>query len=295
MFAVLLNRASGAAASNDARERIEHLFHERGREAHVYEVQTSDALTRAARDALESGHEAIVAAGGDGTVNAVATLVAGRPTPLGVLPLGTLNHFAKDLGIPLALDRAVQTVVDGHVARVDAGRVSDRIFLNNCSIGIYPDIVERREALRKLGRRKWIALLLATREVLQRGDEILIRLASGPQMISAQTPFLFVGNNEYLCEGIKIGARTRLDAGRLCAYFAPPVHTRELPKLFVSAVLGRARHGHVLETVAAEEFWVDTPRSRTMKVACDGEILMLTPPVHFCAWPGALAVMTPGP
>jgi diacylglycerol kinase family enzyme len=76
--------------------------------------------------------------------------------------------------------------------------VSDRIFLNNCSIGIYPDIVERREALRKLGRRKWIALLLATREVLQRGDEVLIRLASGAQMISAQTPFLFVGNNEYL-------------------------------------------------------------------------------------------------
>jgi diacylglycerol kinase family enzyme len=217
VFAVLLNPASGAVASNGGRERIEELFREHGRSVHIYEVQTADALTRAGREALEGGHEAIVAAGGDGTVNAVATLVAGRPIPLGVLPLGTLNHFAKDLGIPVALDKAVETIVQGHIARVDAGRVSDRIFLNNCSIGIYPDIVERREALRKLGRRKWIAFLLATREVLQRGDEVLVRLASGPQMISAQTPFLFVGNNEYLSEGIKIGARRRLDAGRLCA------------------------------------------------------------------------------
>lgn len=293
MLAVLLNPLSGAATAEGIGLRIHDLFRAQGVEVAIHELHTADEIATTARAALERHPDAVVAAGGDGTVNAVASVLAGGLTPLGVLPLGTRNHFAKDLGVPLALDAAVQTIAQRHLTRVDVGRVADRVFLNNCSIGIYPDIVEARERLRRLGHRKWTALLLATTEVLRRGDEVLVRLDSGDTRVSARTPFLFVGNNEYLSEGIHIGARTRLDGGRLCAYFAPPVHTRDLPKLFAHALLGHARQNHALESISAEEFWVDTPSAAKMKVACDGEILMLAPPLHYRAWPGALTVIVP--
>ena len=227
-----------------------------------------------ARQVLDKRPEAVVAGGGDGTVSAVASALAGTTTPLGVLPLGTLNHFAKDAGIPLDLPKAVATVAARYARRVDVGRVNDRVFINNASIGVYPSIVESRDRLREQGRSKWAALVLATMDVLRREGEVTIRLEDDRATILARTPFVFVGNNEYLAEGLRLGARARLDAGKLYAYFAPPVRTRDLPKLFVYALIGRARREHALESMAETEFWIDTP-APTINVACDGEILTL--------------------
>ena len=89
-----------------------------------------------------------------------------------------------------------------------------------------------------------------------------IRLEGDRTRIVARTPFVFVGNNEYLAEGIRLGARTRLDAGRLYAYFAPPVRTRDLPKLFAHALFGFARREHALESMSGRELWIDTPSCR---------------------------------
>jgi len=292
VLTVLLNPASGSARDAGVRAHIEELFRRHGADVAIHEV-APHGIALAARDALKDSPDAIVAGGGDGTVSAVASALAGGSTPLGVLPLGTLNHFAKDLHIPIDVDKAVQTIAQRHVKRVDVCRVGDRIFINNASIGLYPSIVERRERLRRLGHAKWTAFALATLDVLRRGDEVSIRLESRNTAIAARTPFLFVGNNEYLVEGIHLGARTRLDAGRLSAYFAPPVRTRDLPKLFARALLGYARREHALEVLSAAELWVDTPAGRRMKVACDGEVLTLSAPLHFRAWPGALTVIVP--
>ena len=109
MFAVLLNAASGPTNRPRLREEIEKLFAEAGLEARVRELTHPCDIVLAAREALDEHPEAIVAGGGDGTVSAVASVLAGTPTPLGVLPLGTLNHFAKDAGIPLDLHKAVET------------------------------------------------------------------------------------------------------------------------------------------------------------------------------------------
>lgn len=147
--------------------------------------------------------------------------------------------------------------------------------------------------MRQLGHWKWTAFAKATFDVLQHEDGVSISLESDRARIIAQTPFLFVGNNEYQGEGIHLGARLRLDGGRLYAYFAPPVRTRDLPKLFAQALLGYARQEHALESISAEELWVDTPSAREMKVACDGELLTLKPPLHYRSWPGALNVITP--
>jgi len=256
----------------------------------------------AAREAAASGACAIVAGGGDGTVSAVASVVAGTNTALGVLPLGTLNHFARDSGIPMDLESAVATIAAGHIKTVDSGEVNGRTFVNNASIGIYPDIVVERERLRQLGHRKWIAFALASGRILRRYRRLVVRLAAprqgsgqaGDASERARTAFLFVGNNEYHVDGLSLGARDRLDGGRLFAYFAPRVHTRELPKLLALALAGRVRERQVLESVAAGQLHVVTPGRRRLRVAVDGEVIVMRMPLLFRARPASLRVIVPG-
>ena len=293
MLAVLLNPASGVAHRSHLRDEVDALFRGLGVDASIRELTHPCDIPLAAREALDGHPHAVVAGGGDGTVSAVASVLAGTPTPLGVLPLGTLNHFAKDAGIPLDLQEAARTIAAGCTRRVDVGRVNDRIFMNNASIGVYPSFVETRERLRGRGRSKWTALALATADVLRREGEVTIRLEGARTRIAARSPFVFVGNNEYLVEGVKLGARTRLDAGRLHAYFAPPVRTPALPKLFAQALLGFARREHAIESIAGSELWIDIPFTPTIHVACDGEVLTLGTPLHCRSWPGALNVFTP--
>jgi diacylglycerol kinase family enzyme len=187
----------------------------------------------------------------------------------------------------------VQTVAHGRLARVDAGRVNGRVFINNVSIGVYPSIIERREDLRRQGRSKWPAFVLATLEVLRRNRDVSVRLQANGQQIVSRTPFVFVGNNEYLVEGMHLGARTRLDGGNLFVCFAPPVHTRDLPKLLARSLVGRAKEHHALESLSTAELWLETPYARQVRVACDGELVTLTTPLHFRIWPAALNVLVP--
>ena len=140
---------------------------------------------------------------------------------------------------------------------------------------------------------KWTAFALATVEVLRREGEMTIHLEGERTRIAARTPFVFVGNNEYLAEGLKLGGRTQLNAGLLHAYFAPPVRTRHLPKLFAHALFGRARREHALQSISGKELWIDTPFARTFQVACDGELLTLGSPLHYRSWHGALTVFAP--
>jgi diacylglycerol kinase family enzyme len=293
MIAIVLNPASGVARRPGLREEVETLCREAGLDARIHEPADPRELCIAAREALDAHSEAVVAGGGDGTVSAVASVLAGTPTPLGVLPLGTLNHFAKGAGIPLDLEQAVQTIAARRTRYVDVARVNDHVFINNASIGVYPSIVASRERLRRQGRSKWVALALATADVLRRGGEVAIRLQADRARIAARTPFVFVGNNEYLVEGLNLGTRARLDSGQLYAYFAPPVRTRHLPKLFAHALFGYARRDHALQTMASSELWIDTPLTPEIKVACDGELRTLATPLHFRSWPGALALLAP--
>jgi len=293
MISVVLNTASGTARRPGVAEEIGALFRNAGMDAAIQAIDDPRDIAIATRDALKEHADVIVAAGGDGTVSAVAAELAGKDTPLGVLPLGTLNHFARDTGIPTDLPKAVDTIAGGRVARVDMGRVNDHLFINNSSIGVYPDIVTLREQLRAGGYPKWIAAARATLQVLRRESEISIRVAAGLSEKVVRSPFLFVGNNEYRTEGLHIGARVRIDGGELWAYFAPPVHTRDLPKLFARAVLGVARREHALEAMSGTQLWVEALNARVIATACDGEVLNFTSPLHYRAWPAALRVLMP--
>jgi len=293
LLAIILNPASGVAGKPETATRITELFEAAGVRTRIHLLSSPDALAGVVERELAAGTDAVVASGGDGTVNAIASILAGGPTPLGVLPLGTLNHFAKVLQIPMDLDNAVDSIAKGHVTRVDVGRVNDRIFVNNSSIGIYPNIVERREQLRAEGHGKWPAFFRALLEMLRRETELYVRLEVESRRIVSRTPFVFIGNNEYDVEGIHIGAHKRLDAGQLFAYLAPRVHTRDLLKLLTTALLGRVKQRRHLEIVSAAELWIETLYVGDIKVACDGELLTLKPPLHYRSWPGALGVLVP--
>jgi diacylglycerol kinase family enzyme len=205
-----------------------------GSEARIVELQRGQDFTEVAR-AAGARTSIVVAAGGDGTVSRVAAGLVGTPAVLGVLPLGTLNHFAKDLGIPLDLEKAIATIAAPRIGRIDVGRVNDRVFVNNSSIGIYPSIVDAREELRRLGHRKWPAFALATFRVLRSHRGVVVRIDADGRQSVWRTPFVFVGNNEYELDGIHLGVR----------------------------------------------------------VALDGEIATMTPPLHYRTWPGALKVLLP--
>jgi len=293
MIAIVLNPASGQMRRAGLREEIETLCRQAGLDADIRETRGPLDVCAATREALAKGPDAIVAGGGDGTISAVASVLAGQTVPLGVLPLGTLNHFAKDLDIPVDHRKAIAVIAAHRLRHVDVGRVNDRVFVNNSSIGVYPSIVEARERLRERGRSKWTSLVLATLEVLRQDDDLSVRLEADHRKIIARTPFVFVGNNEYQAQGLGLGSRSRLDGRRVYAYFAPPLRTHHLPNLLAHALFHRTGREQVLTSVAASELWIDTPPTSSINVACDGELEMMATPLHYRSWPGALRVISP--
>jgi diacylglycerol kinase family enzyme len=289
---VLLNPAAGGQESERARE-IAKLFAAAGCQAEVQVLQAGHDPADAARAASAAG-SIVVAAGGDGTVSRVAAGVVEADGTLGVLPLGTLNHFAKDLHIPLKLDEAVQAVAAGRVGRVDVGQVNHRCFVNNSSIGLYPSIIHARDQLRRQGHWKWTAMAIATARILRRYRGVRVRIDEGGRERVWRTPFVFVGNNEYTVDGVNLGGRASLDRGRLFVYLAPRVHTRELPLLLLKALAGRAGRSGDFEIVSSAELRIDTGRRhRRVRVALDGEVMKMATPLHYRTRPGALKVMLP--
>jgi diacylglycerol kinase family enzyme len=191
------------------------------------------------------------------------------------------------------LEDAVRTIAAGHVTTIDVGEVNSRLFVNNSSIGVYPDMVIEREALRQKGYRKWTAAALATMNVLSRYPGVVVRVRVEEAEKVFRTPFLFVGNNEYEIDGLRVGARSRLDAGCLAAYLAPRLHVRDLPLLALLAVLGRASDNPALEAFTGTSFVVETPGGRRLRVALDGEVTQMTSPLRFALRPRALHVLVP--
>ena len=193
----------------EARALIARISGEFGVQAQIV-VAHSDELSPSAARAVVANRQPVVAGGGDGTVNAVAGALVGTDTALGVLPIGTLNHFAKDVGIPLDLEAAVRNIFTGRVTKVDVGGVNGRVFVNNSGVGVYPHIVRQREEEQRHGHVKWVAFVLAVGSVVRRYSRLRVRLhMDEAEALARVTPFLLVGNNKYEVAGLEIGRRTK--------------------------------------------------------------------------------------
>ena len=289
--AVILNPGSGGATEAAGSEIVE-LFARHGRTATLFAASEQAPIAERARAAAQSGCRLAVAAGGDGTVNAVASAVVARDIPLGVLPIGTLNHFAKDLGMPLGLPEAVQVLATGVARRVDVGEVNGRIFLNNSSLGMYPRIVRLRDRYRESGLGKWFAALWATLTVMRRRPFLGVRISAGEETVLRRTPFVFVGNNEYRMAGLHAASRESLSSGHLALYVMHAHHRRNLLGLGMRVLWRGVDRVDELELFRVTEAIVETRRSR-LQIALDGEVATLHAPLVFRCRPGALAVVAP--
>lgn len=291
---VILNAGSGTGSDEGVQQQLEELFQAQGLAANIWLAKTGPEVVDLAKRASRSPSRIVVAGGGDGTINAVASALADTGKTLGVLPIGTLNHFAKDLNIPLDLAGAVRTIGAGHTVEVDVGEVNGRIFLNNSGLGLYPSMVNQREKRQGLGYGKWPAFFLASLTVFRRYPFLHIRLNSEKQMFVGNTPFVFIGNNEYQMESLNVGARACLNSGQLSLYMTHNVGRMGLLKLALRVLFGRLRGTKDFMAVCTKEVWVET-RRKIVRVSTDGEITLMQTPLHYRIRPGFLKVLAPQP
>jgi diacylglycerol kinase family enzyme len=231
-----------------------------------------------------------IAAGGDGTVNAVAHAIAGTSRPMGVLPVGTLNHFAQDLGLPRTLASAIEVIATGDIQIVDAAEVNGITFVNNSSLGVYPAMVLDRERMKKSGWNKWWSLVIASARAFIRFRCLQVELELHGGIRRCTTPLLFVGNNLYAIDGGRLGRRERLDEGCLSLFLVPHTTRMAMLRLLIAALFGRVRGARELEEFTVKSVTVRAHRRR-LRVSYDGEVKRMPPPLHYASRHGALRVI----
>ena len=268
---VIINARSGFGDKAEVRRRLAESFGASGVDSEVLLAGSGAEVAAMAKKAAHEKWTVVMAGGGDGTINTVASHLIGTETILGVLPLGTLNHFAKDLKIPLDLEGAAQTVISGRPTTVDVGEVDGRIFLNNSSLGLYPTIVREREKNQRLGSGKWPAFVWAAVSAFRRYPFLHVRLVASGKEFNLRTPFVFVGNNEYVMERLNIGSRERLDQGLLSLYVTNRTGRWGLVRLALRALLGRLREEKDFLALLTDEVKIET-KHRHLRVALDGEV-----------------------
>jgi YegS/Rv2252/BmrU family lipid kinase len=291
---VILNARSGTDDKKDVQRRMQELFVASGVDTRISIAHTGARVVELAHQAARSDADIIVAGGGDGTINSVASAAIESGKTMGVLPFGTMNHFAKDLHIPLDLEGAIETIVAGQTIEVDVGEVNHRIFVNNSSLGLYPSIVRERQKQQRLGWGKWPAYVWAALAVLRRYPFLNVRLSVDGKEFKSRTPFVFIGNNEYQMESLNIGGRARLDAGKLSLYISDRTSRLGLFRLALRALFGGLRQEKDFIALCTKEVWIGTKHKRP-RVALDGEVLVMEPPLHYRVCPRALRVLAPIP
>jgi diacylglycerol kinase family enzyme len=287
---VIIDCAAGTSAGSELSDKVRELFEKHGCSPRL-ELATGAFLGQAARAMRDEGYDVIVAGGGDGTISTVAAQIAGSATALGVLPLGTLNHFARDAGIPLDIDEAVETVCTGEVKAVDVASVNERVFINNSSLGLYPDQARLRQFWRaRIGR--WPALLVASLVVLVRFPFVRLIAEFNGQRVSRRCPMMLVGNNEYKLQPGRLTERERLNGGTLGIYLLREAGRVGLIRIALHSLVFSVEEAASFESYSAPELVIRT-RRRRIRVALDGEVYRFKTPLYYRALPGSLRVIVP--
>lgn len=279
--AAIVNSGAGSGSAGEIDvEELRRLFRDAGIEADV-RIVPGERVGEAADEAVRSGVDAVVAGGGDGTIRAVAARLAGGPIPLGVLPVGTLNHFARDLGIPVDLPGAVRVIAEGRVHGLDVGEVNGEIFVNNSVLGFYPPVVKVRDREREeMQRGKWAATISAAFKVLPRHPPLRIRVRVGEEELVRETLFAFIGNNEYEMSAFSYGARSRLDSGNLYLYIAKIRDGFDLARLLLLSLFRDVKGTDRLDCLSAPELTIEMKQG-TVPVYLDGEVTVLETPLRY--------------
>ena len=308
---VLLNARAGNQNATSV-QLVADAFRAAGADVDVRPIEGASIAGEAAA-AVTRGSKVVVVAGGDGTVSAAAAALAGSDAALGILPLGTLNHFAKDLGIPQDLGEAARVIAAGRATSVDMGEVNGRLFINNASVGMYARLISERTAMQRIGRRKWLAHALAAVRVWRRYRRLRVELRTGKGeggrgkgeegrrgkgeegergKGKVRTPFVFVGNNQYQLSGLELGRRETLDGGRFHVCMAPGMSRGGVVRMIIAAVFGDVSTIEGFESFTAPSVTLDAD-VRRLEASIDGEAVMFDNPLTFHIRPRVLRVIVP--
>lgn len=268
---------------------LTYAFKAAGASAAIEPLDGKD-IPAAIKKAAKQGR--VVVAGGDGTVSCAAGELAGSDVELALLPLGTLNHLARDLGLPTDLEEAAKLAATGEATAIDVAEVNGRVFVNNASIGLYPTMVRTREGLQDgKGWPKWLSTIPAAYAALQRLPHHRLRIDLGKGERTIVTPLLFVGNNAYSLDAGAIGQRASLTEGKLSVYAVAHRSRAKLLWFAARALVGRARHDVDFVTLGECETLKVRSTGDSIEIALDGEVRQITSPLEFRIRPGALKVI----
>jgi diacylglycerol kinase family enzyme len=303
-LAVIVNAKAGSVNSAEVeqeKQRITEAFAQHDVTAEVLLTEGAKLVETAKKCAARTDIQAVVAVGGDGTISAVSSGLVNSSMPLGVLPRGTLNHFAKDNSIPLDVQEAAAliatTLRDGTVRRVDVGEVNGRTFINNSAIGMYPQTVAARDAYtKKFGLGKWLAMAIAGLEILRRFPlhSVTIHTAEGT-VNKRVTPLIFIGNNEYNIDLASFGQRSSTRDGVLCVYIVRSKTRWSMLHLCWQILRNHADIADEFEALTTTEITLEVrkKKSRPLMVSMDGEVVKMSPPLHYYIRPKSLLAIIP--
>lgn len=297
-FIVILNGGSGSTGADERIALLEAIFQGAGRSVRFQTVDNGGELPaiaeRACQDAKAQGG-AVVAAGGDGTLNAIAQAAIKHDCVFGALPQGTFNYFGRAQGIPQDIEDAAHALLRARIEPVQVGLVNGRVFLVNASLGLYPRLLEDREAYkRQLGRSRWVAMVSGVMTLLRERRQLVLDIETGGERQSLRTPTLFIGNNGLQFE--RIGLDEDADAithGELAAVAVQPTRTASLFGLALRGALGRLGDAEHLRHFAFRRLTVRVHGQRRLKIATDGEIQWLNSPLVFEVSPRPLRLLRP--
>jgi len=287
----VINAAAGSSDADTKREVIESVLRAEGRCGHLHfcaPVQLAPVARESAQRAL-STRAAVVAVGGDGTLNTVAQAAHAVGCALGVVPQGTFNYFARTHGIPADPADAVRLLLRSPPAPVQVAGINDRVFLVNASLGLYPDLLEDREAYKaRFGRSRWVAFVAACATLLRAQRRLRLHIDMGDTVRDVQTLTLFVGNNrlqlrQFGAEPEDTLAGTPGD-GSMAALVLRPIGTLSMIELMLHGAMGRLGEAAGVERFEFEHLVVrpTLPQGRRgVKVAFDGEVTMMRAPLDF--------------
>ena len=292
---VILNVGSGHGDAAECEREIRAGFDSTGRLHRVVVAESPAEVEKHTRAAMgQPGPRIIVAAGGDGTINLVAGLVLEQDLPFGVIPLGTFNYFARDLGIPLAPRDAAVAIATGHLQRVHVARVNGHLFLNNASFGLYRKLLEDRErSKQRFGRYKVVAALSALATLWRFRQVYTLRLKVDGQPATLSTPMLFFGLNSLQLEKLDLDVARCMQAGQMAVIVLRPTSRWHLLSLALKGALQGLGDSPQLRCHGASEVLVEQPGRRSTRVAVDGESVECSLPLRFQVQRDALQVVVP--
>jgi diacylglycerol kinase family enzyme len=297
-----MNARSGSGDADEAREKMQSILRSAGQAHEFILIERPEDLPKQAQRAVQGARDrsgAVIAAGGDGTINAIAHAALPFNLPFGIVPQGTFNYSGRAHDIPLDVEQATRALLNARLEPIQVGAVNDRIFLVNASLGLYPTTLEKREeAKAQYGRRRSVAILAGLRTLLQEHRQLSLEIEYDSEREIVRTPTLFIGNNPLQLERVGLPEAEDVQHRQLAAVIVRTHKPLSLLWLALRGALGQLGEAKHVRDFSFRKMtvnpWLRYGR-RDIKIAIDGEVLRMRPPLTFFVAPQPLWLMTPKP